>query len=545
MNVSKSVFVVLMISVISMLMLAPAAIAAVPTVSTSGVPANVVDGTSFKVTVTGASTGVPAGQAISTLSLASSNANFSVSSPTSVGCTAGSATCVAEFNVNVASGAPIGSSATLTATAVASNGEVGSSTAVSTVSGSASAGNKVPVKVEAVEVDNFQLSASDTNVRDLERGEDFTLKVKLTATGNAKDVEIRAFVTGFEFGRNEPISDSTSPFDVEKGVSYVKSLKLKLPERVEEDTYRIRVIVGGRDNDEITQNFRIKVTPTAHEVVIRDLSISPEDTVQAGRAILATVRVKNLGDKTEKDVKVRVSIPDLGVTATPDFMDELKSDESATSEEFFLRVDQCARPGTYDVKAEVTFEQGDKVATAKKQITVTKGPCEAPSAGPSSVSAKGVKIAYNAEPQVVEAGGAAVSYTITIINDGAETKSYSISVSGADWATVRLSPSNMVTVKPGDSQTVFASVSAKRGAAAGGQVFSVRVKDQAGDVVKELSLSANVVGSGAGVGAAGLVQLLQLGLIVLIVVLVVVGVVVAFRRMKGPGQGEEGAQTYY
>ncbi len=544
MNVSKSVFVVLLMSVVSMLMLASPALAAGPTIAVSGVPSNVVAGTQFTVTATAVNS--TAGQTINTVTLVNT-LGWNVAPQNTVSCVAGSQSCIASFSVSVPSGAAIGQSSIFTTQATANTGEVTTDTKAASVSGAPSvpsAGNKVPVVVDAVEVDNFQLSASDTNVRDLERGGEFALKVKLTATGSAKDVEIRAFITGFEFSRSEDISDSTSPFDVEKGVSYVKSLKLKLPERVEEDTYRIRVIVGGRDTDEITQNFRIKVTPTAHEVVVRDLSISPEDTVQAGRAILATVRVKNLGDKTEKDVKVRVSIPDLGVTATPDFIDELESDESATSEEFFLRVDQCARPGTYDVKAEVTFEQGDSTATAKKQVTVTKGLCEAPS-GPSSVSAKGVKIDYNAEPQDVVAGGAAVSYPVTMINDGTETKSFSISVSGADWAAVRLSPSNMVTVKPGDSQTVFVSVSAKKGAASGGQVFSVRVKDQAGDIVRELSLSANVAAGSAGVSTGSLVQLLQLGLIALIVVLVVVGVVVAFRRMKGPGEGGEGAQTYY
>ncbi len=545
MKVSKSVFVVLLMSVISLLMLASAVSAAAPKISFIGVPSNVIAGTSFKISVaaTNDSTVQPP-QLINTITLAS-DLNWPVS-PQSENCNS-VVSCVADFTVSVPSTATIGQAVKFTAQ-VATSTESGSATATSVVSGTPSApstGNKVPVKVDAVEVDNFELSASDTNVRDLERGGDFTLKVKLTATGSAKDVEIRAFVTGFEFSRSEDISDSTSPFDVEKGVSYVKSLKLKLPERVEEDTYRIRVIVAGRDNDEITQNFRIKVTPTAHEVVVKDLSISPEDTVQAGRAILATVRVKNLGDKTEKDVKVRVSIPELGVTATPDFINELKSDESATSEEFFLRIDQCARPGTYDVKAEVTFEQGDSTATERKQITVTKGPCEAPSAGPASVSANGLKIAYNAEPQNVEAGGAAVSYPLTIMNGGTDTKSYSLSVVGADWAAVKFSPSNMVTVKPGDSQTVYAFVSANSNAAAGGQSFTVRVKDQAGDVVKELSLSASVAAGTAGISTGSLVQLLQLGLIVLIVVLVVVGVVVAFRRMKGPGQGEEGTQTYY
>ena len=406
--------------------------------------------------------------------------------------------------------------------------------------------DKVPVSISAVEVDGFELSASDVNVRDLERGEEFTLKVNIKALANAKDVEIRAFVTGFEFSSTEDISDEVTPFDVEQNVSYVKTLKMKLPERADEDKYRIRVIVAGRDNDELVQNYRIKVTPTDHEVVIRDFSVNPEEGIMAGRAVLATVRVKNIGDSRENDVKVRVSIPDLGVTASPDFIDELDSEESATSEEFFLRIDQCTKPGTYDVKAEVTFEEGDKTVVAKKQITVVKGQCE-PAAVQSSVSAGGVKIAYSSEPQSVEQGGAAVAYPVTIVNEGNSARSYSVSVSGADWAIVRMSPGNVVNVKPGDSQTVYVFVSASRSAAIGAQGFVLRIKDQSGETVKELPMSASVVASSTSgaAGVAGMVQLLQLGLIALIVVLVVVGVVVAFRRVKGPGGEGEGTQTYY
>ncbi|MBI2145676.1 hypothetical protein HYU18_05160 [Candidatus Woesearchaeota archaeon] len=540
MNLSRSLFVVLVMSIVAM-MLSSLSLAAPPATSVSGVPANVVAGTSFKVTVTGTAAAAPVDQAITAISLTSNNENVSVSSPNQVSCTAGSKTCVAEFNVGVSAAAPVGMGAILTATTIASNGEVDTEVSATSVSGSPTTGNRPPVRVDAVEVDGFELSTSETNVRDLERGEDFTLKVKLTASANAKNVEIRAFVSGFEFSRTEPISDSTSPFDVEAGVSYVKSLKLSLPERADEDRYRVRVIVSGRDTEEIVRNFRIKVTPSEHEVVIRDFSVSPEE-VQSGRAVLATVRVKNVGDSTEDDISIRVSIPELGVTAAPDFVDRLESDESATSEEFFLRIDPCAKPGTYDVKAEVTFEEGDAVVTEKTPITVTRdGACQSAPA----VSAGGVKI-YEPQPQTVQAGGSAASYQLTIVNEGSSTKVYTLSVTGADWATVRFSPSNVVTVKPGDTQTVQVVVSAERNAPLGGQPFNVRVKDQAGDVVKDLSLSATVVAAQGGVGdVANLVQLLQIGLIALIVVLVVVGLVVAFRRMKGPKEGEEGTQTYY
>lgn len=547
MKMLKGLFVVLVMSVISLLMLATAAIAAAPKVSISGVPSNVVAGTTFDVVVL-ASNDTTLNQFMQVVTLAS-DLGWQVS-PQSVNC--GSVlSCVATFAVTVPSGATVNQKSKLTAQVTTSTSESGSAISGDiVVSGAPSIGNKVPVKIEAVEVDGFALSASDVTTRDLERGEEFTLKVKLTAVGDAKDVEIRAFVSGFEFSKTEDISDETRPFDVENGVSYVKSLQLKLPERADEDKYRIRVIVSGRDNDEVIKNFRIKITPTDHDVVIKDLSVNPEESVQAGRAVLATVRVKNLGDSQEDDVKVRVSIPELGVSAAPDFIDELDAEDSATSEEFFLRIDQCAKPGTYDVKAEVTFEEGDKTVTAKRQLTVTKGPCEAAGAGPAAVSTNGVKIAYSADSQNVQAGGSAVAYPVTIMNEGAATKSYSLSVAGAEWATARLSPSNMVTVKAGDSQTVYVFVAANSNAQAGAQTFMVRVKDQAGEVVKELAMSANVAVAGAagevgGVGVASLAQLLQLGLVVLIVVLVVVGLVMAFRRMKGPGQGEEGTQTYY
>ena len=318
MNVSKSVFVVLLMSIVSMLILASSALAAGPTLTVSGVPSNVVAGTSFKVTAT-AINSTP-GQTINTITLVNT-LGWGVAPQNTVSCVAGSQSCIADFTISVPSGAAIGQSSIFTTQATASTGEVTSGTNTATVSGAPSAppvGNKVPVTVDGVLIDNFELSPSDTNVRDMERGQTFALKVKLTATADAKDVEIRSFVTGFEFGRNDPISDSAGPFDVQKGVSYVKTLNLKLPDRVQEDTYRIRVIVGGRDNDEVTKDFRIQVTPASHDVIVKDFSINPQDTVQAGRAILATVRVKNQGDKNENDVKVQVSIPELGVTATPD-----------------------------------------------------------------------------------------------------------------------------------------------------------------------------------------------------------------------------------
>ena len=401
---------------------------------------------------------------------------------------------------------------------------------------------QVPVSIASVKIDGEELSTSSDNVRNLERGEEFDVKVLvkanegIAASGNeTMDVQVFAFVSGFEHSRTDSMSDETRAFDLEAGHSIVKTLTLKLPERADEDNYRLRVVVADRNSEPVEAHYRIKIEPSDTQVVIRDFELSPEEEVQAGRAVLATVRVKNLGDSDEDDVKIKVSIPELGVSATPDFIDELEADESATSEEFFLKINSCTKPGIYDVVSEVTFDEGDEKVTAKKAITVTKGSCEAvQEPGQAEVSGK-TTIAYSTEAQSITAGGPAASYPITITNSGASTRAFVLSVDGAGWADFSISPSNLVTVKQGSTQTVFVSVSAKAGTQAGERVFTVSVKDSAGSVLQTLALKADVAAAAAkGISLAGLRGALTAGLVVVVAVIVVCAAGAAVRLATPP-----------
>ena len=402
--------------------------------------------------------------------------------------------------------------------------------------------------VESVEVEGFELSESGDNVRNLERGEEFDVKIFLKANPPVRnaldtettDIQVYAFISGMEF--NDKTSDETRAFDLDAGHSVVKTLTLNLPERVDEDTYLLRILIADRNSDSITHEYYIKVEPTDAEVVIKDFEISPENKVMAGRAILATVRVRNLGDSEEDDVKIRVSIPGLGVSATPDFIDELEDDESATSEEFFLKIDRCAKPGIYEIVAEVTFDEGDETTTQKKSITVTKGNCNV--GAPTQKPAVGrTIIAYNTESQTLM-GGAEVSYPITITNTGGSTKVFMLSVDSADWADFEVSGSNLVSVGPGTTQTVFVSATATVDAMPGKKVFTVNVKDSTGKVLKTLVFKAEVSAPAVAVDAMpGLRTALTSVLVVIVAILVIVGLVLAFRRVRGGSDGE--SQTYY
>ncbi len=403
-----------------------------------------------------------------------------------------------------------------------------------------------PLAIDAdkisVEMDGSLLKEGDTStIRQLERGERFEVKVSLEALKDVKDVEINVFITGFEHSASSQMSGSVRAFDLGENESIVKRLSLTLPERAAEDKYKLRVVVSDRFSEPIVKNYNIKIQPSDTKVVIRDFEISPEDEVQAGRAILATVRVKNLGDSQEDDVKIKVSIPELGLSAISDFIDELDADESATSEEFFLRIGSCARPGVYDVVTEVTFDDGDEKVTARKPLTVTRGICEAV-VEPGQVSAGKTTIAYSAEAQSLVAGGSAASYPITITNSGTSAKAFVLSVDGADWGAFSVSPSNLVTVNAGSTQTVYVMSSANAGTQAGERVFTVSVKDSSDNVLQTLALKANVVSSAAA-GGPSLRNALTIILVVIVAILVLVGLILAFRRVKGGEEGE--SQTYY
>ncbi len=403
-----------------------------------------------------------------------------------------------------------------------------------------------PLAIDAsrisVDMDGSLLKEGDTStIRQLERGEKFEVKVSLEAIKAVKDVEINVFITGFEHSASQQMSDSVRPFDLGENESIVKRLSLTLTDRAAEDKYKVRVVISDRFSEPIVKNYNIKIQPSDTKVAIRDFEISPEDEVQAGRAILATVRVKNLGDSQEDDVKIRVSIPELGVSATPDFIDELDADESATSDEFFLKIGSCARPGVYDVVAEVTFDEGDEKVTSRKPITITKGDCGAVSESGSSKVGQ-VTIGIPPESQPVVAGGSAASYPITITNSGESAKAFVLSVDGADWADFRVSPSNLVAVKAGSTQTVYVLASARAGMQSGERVFTVSVKDASDTVLQTLALKANVISQAAG-AAPSLRNALTIALVVIVAILVLVGLILAFRRVKGGEEGE--SQTYY
>ncbi|MBS3132466.1 hypothetical protein J4212_08590 [Candidatus Woesearchaeota archaeon] len=394
----------------------------------------------------------------------------------------------------------------------------------------------VSATIDEVKLDGDTLSPSSNNaVLDVDRDQELEVRVRFTATANQDNVQVEAAIRGYDHG--DLIEDITDAFDVKTGNSYIKKLTLPLRERMDQGKYLLRVRIEDRAGATVTQTYTLDVDTERHNLQVYDVVLSPGETVNAGRALLAAVRVRNRGEKDEKNVKVTVSIPELGVSAS-DFIDEIEKseddDDETTSEELYLRIPDDAETGDYTLVTELQYDLGDEYETQEQVIRVV--------GSEKAMEEKKEKtiLTVAADAQSLQAGGAEVAYPITLTNAGSTSKVYTVTADGASWATMRVSPGNVVVVGAGESKAVTVYVAAAKNAPAGEQSFTVTIMSD-DKVLKQLALKANVSAESA---ASKLKRGLEVGLVVLVVLLVIVGLIIGFNKLKG---GEEGGdeETYY
>ena len=168
----------------------------------------------------------------------------------------------------------------------------------------------------------------------------------------------------------ERISDSTPLFDADKDVRYVKKLRLSLPDEVEEDDYKLRVVISDRNGAEVVETYDLKVDVPRHKLRIEDVTLFPGNMVKGDQAVLAKVRLKNKGERDERDVKVTVSVPELGLRSTA-FVDEIEVEEEKSSEEVYLRLPKCpTKLGDQSLVVEVSYDNDHQKVSATKVLTV-------------------------------------------------------------------------------------------------------------------------------------------------------------------------------
>ncbi len=231
----------------------------------------------------------------------------------------------------------------------------------------------IPVNITRVEIDDHKINPDQINRLDVLRNSEVDFEVTLEASEDLDNVEVEVIVSGFEHNKDKELRDHIGPFDMDTGVTYRKNLQITFPELVEEDDYKVRVIMTDRNGREVIENYNIKIDVQRHDLKIVDALFTPSRHVQAGQALLTTVRVENFGEKDEKDVKVTASIPELGISAS-DFIEEIESDDEKQSEQLYLKTEKCTKPGVYDMILQVSYNDGFDRTSVEGQIEVLENP---------------------------------------------------------------------------------------------------------------------------------------------------------------------------
>jgi len=405
-----------------------------------------------------------------------------------------------------------------------------------------------------VEVDGTEVLAGDNTVNDKKTGDDVLLgntvipsvsvdegkeidvKVTLVAKQAVQDIEVEARIKGYDHGT---LSDSTDLFNMAANTQKTKHLKIQLPTKLDKKEYWLHLTIDSAASKTVKRIVKLNVEPSKHGVDIADVSLSPGTTVKAGRSLLTTVLLENFGDRHEKDVKVTVSVPALGVSAS-EIVDVLKMDDKngynnvdfEDVPEMFVPIPAAAKPGEYEVVVTAKYDYLQKTVSKKFKINVVENelfPTE-----------EKLVLAVGPDNAAVSAGKT-TKFMVGLANQGKSAKAYTLQVSTGDWATAALSET-LVVLEAGKTKTVAVDLSTAKDAALGEHTASLTVKSGS-ELLQTVPLKATVSkATTSSSDGSNLRNGLEVALIVLVVLLVIVFLIIGFSRLK---KDDEEEQTYY
>jgi len=392
------------------------------------------------------------------------------------------------------------------------------------------------VEVEGVAVD------SNTVVY-AERGSTADIMVRLISDEDASDIRVNAWVGGYEY---DVIESESKIFDLPNNTIKAIPIKLQLPSDMDaSETYTLHIdVLNGVYSSSFVTSLRVE--EIRHLTSIQDVILSPT-TIEAGQPLFVTVRVENIGDKKEENIKVTASIPALGISARS-YIEELTAHETSDEEDIessgstdiVLQIPDNAVAGIYDVKIDVEYDRSHEIESATYKVDIKS---QSTTITVDQKEESAVTITPDITSQEVEQGKSAV-FKISFANKGLDDKVVSLEASGD--VVVRVDPS-ILTIRTDDTAEAFVYVATTENTAEGLHMFTVKVKSN-DKVIKEINFGTQVVGKPSG--WEGAKQVLEIAFIALLVILVILALVIVVKKLRGSEEGIEEpeelkGQTYY
>ena len=224
------------------------------------------------------------------------------------------------------------------------------------VSGGSSSRN-LDISVDSVEVESRVVAENENNFVVIgESKKELDLRVRLTSLEDIQDAHIDAILT---FENGDVVADATAAFDISEDENAAKKLELPLIGSFGQNSFKLKVRVIDAEGDSEEKVYGLKISKKRFPFVISSISLSPESNAEAGKNLIAKVRFRNSGVVPLDGVNVKVSIPELGVSASK-FADSIEGFDTEASEEFVLKILDNTPTGTYTLRSEVTSQFGSE-----------------------------------------------------------------------------------------------------------------------------------------------------------------------------------------
>ncbi len=410
--------------------------------------------------------------------------------------------------------------------------------------------------ITKVEVNGVEMSIGGTTTTQVELDDTTEIEVYLEGTGNSTtctsgiddcvvEVRVKAWIGGYEY---DDIESSSSLFDIEPGVSYKKTLSLDIPEDldVEDNDYTLYVEVYD-DEDSEREDFDLFAERANHNLNIVDVIY--DTFVDVGETTTIEVRVENLGESKEEDIKVEVS---LNGDSSVDYINELaafeennKDEESSDSATVVLNINDVPECGYYDLNVKITYNRGHDTLeeTYKVWIECDDSLEEEENGEESGKAITGISVSSS---DIEGTAGEETSLTLTFTNTGTGSETYSVNVNGEEqWADSDATPES-VTVAAGESQEITVTITPDEDAS-GDYEFTLQILNADNELQEEVDMELSVEEEKGWFGDTN--SMLKAGFIILIVLIIIIGLIVAFRKLKDDddedGLEPKEGQTYY
>ena len=319
--------------------------------------------------------------------------------------------------------------------------------------------------------------------------------VDLEGLGETEDVNVKAWMGGYEYAT---IQDYTEMFDVEDGVTYRKYLYLEIPSdlQVQDNTYTLYVEIYDDESTEML-TYDLYMEEPRHSVDIKEVLLS-STSVEPGDYLGVKVRLENLGENLEKDIRVTVSLEGVSSTA---YLEELGAKDSETDDELSTETLYLVVPsdlsGDYEVNVLVEYDNGYTTVEKSSWLRVEGNSTVYDSDAIISVSSvSGLQVGQESEFRVQITNLDDESKEFSLFVYGMDEIDYTDSVSVSEGRTGEL----VFTINPEQEgfQEVVVEVSSHDGLVEQ-RIFSVDVEEQSNLWIVLLSVIVAVLFIGGAV----------------------------------------------